>query len=633
MTNYEIGQSKVISTSGPGSLTILQEGMSVMMPGLDAWYRLDSSIEAGQDFVARKQEIPDDAKIIDQKLGQFLGVDFFVRPPMQGHDPKNPHTEYLDVLLFPTWMVCYYCRSLSKETQQGQFLPNCSVCLAKDNRRRKLTQVNFLVACPDGHIDEFPWIQWIHNSATSTCGNPKLKLETKGAGELASQKVTCTTCNKFRNLAGTNESYGDQTQDSDRDKTVLGMKLSDDALEFYCTGNRPWMDDQQECFKHPKMVLRAATNAYYPFATKSIFLPTTALAGSEIDKLVKEHEMKLKILRFQTNSTEDLANTLIYSNNLKYLGLSGFSKEELMDSIERMLPDNEQGIDKTAELEGDELALVSPEFETLRKPQESKDLVVREVSFGADVFPGISKINAVHRLTVTKAFSGFSRLIPKSPTPSEVKSQLRQNPHSPKNRWLPAVQGVGEGIFIEFDATLVSSWEERGEVKRRSNRIMNNFIKSPHFDQNTASPRKVLIHTLSHLLIQQLTNDSGYTATALSEKIYASKDMAGLLIYTASEDADGTMGGLVQLANSDYLAATFDRAFENASWCSNDPICMELGNNSGQGDYGTNLAACYLCSMLPETTCEHFNQFLDRGLVIPLENDTQGESSAFFANN
>jgi hypothetical protein len=79
MTNYEIGQSKIVSTSGPGSLTILQEGMSVMMPGLDSWYRIDSPVQAGQDFELRKQEIPDDVRLVDRKLSKYLGVDFFVR--------------------------------------------------------------------------------------------------------------------------------------------------------------------------------------------------------------------------------------------------------------------------------------------------------------------------------------------------------------------------------------------------------------------------------------------------------------------------------------------------------------------------------------------------------------------------
>jgi hypothetical protein len=117
----------------------------------------------------------------------------------------------------------------------------------------------------------------------------------------------------------------------------------------------------------------------------------------------------------------------------------------------------------------------------------------------------------------------------------------------------------------------------------------------------------------------------------LSEKIYASPEMAGLLIYTASEDADGTMGGLVQLANVEYLTSTLQRAFQQASWCSNDPICMDMGNTDGQGDFGTNLAACYLCSMLPETACEHFNQFLDRAMVVPLEAAGK-ESAAYFTD-
>lgn len=632
MTNYEIGQSKIVSTSGPGSLTILQEGMSVMMPGLDSWYRIDSPVQAGQDFELRKQEIPDDVRLVDRKLSKYLGVDFFVRPPTQGQDPTHPHTEYLDVLLFPSWMVCYKCRRLSKETPQGQFLPTCQSCLQTDKRQRKLTQVNFVVACQKGHISEFPWVEWVHRSASVICENPSLKLETKGAGELASQKITCSSCKKYRNLARVNEGFERDPKASQTEKTYLGMKLSEDGAQFYCPGTSPWLGKKEDCHQHPKMVLRAATNAYYSFAAKSIFLPTDIHSESEIDKRISDNEQELLVLEFKASGIEELVNVLRFAPNLKHLGLSDFDAQDLHEALERFFnkEDEHSGADESS-LEGDELALVSPEFEALSKPHEKKDLVIREVPLEDGRFQGISKINAVHRLTVTKAFAGFSRLIPKVPSPSEAKAQMRSNPHAPKNKWLPAVQGVGEGIFIEFDKNYLEGWEKSSSVQNRIDKIRNNFFKSPHYDSTNLLPRKVLIHTLSHLLIQQLTNDSGYTATALSEKIYASPEMAGLLIYTASEDADGTMGGLVQLANVEYLTSTLQRAFQQASWCSNDPICMDMGNTDGQGDFGTNLAACYLCSMLPETACEHFNQFLDRAMVVPLEAAGK-ESAAYFTD-
>jgi hypothetical protein len=101
----------------------------------------------------------------------------------------------------------------------------------------------------------------------------------------------------------------------------------------------------------------------------------------------------------------------------------------------------------------------------------------------------------------------------------------------------------------------------------------------------------------------------------LAERIYSGENMAGILIYTASPDADGTMGGLVELAKPDLLSKVFEAAIEKARWCSNDPVCMELGRD-GQGHHGTNLAACHSCCLLPETACQNFNQSLDRATLV-----------------
>jgi hypothetical protein len=91
--------------------------------------------------------------------------------------------------------------------------------------------------------------------------------------------------------------------------------------------------------------------------------------------------------------------------------------------------------------------------------------------------------------------------------------------------------------------------------------------------------------------------------------------MAGLLIYTAAGDAEGTMGGLVRMGKPGNLERVWDASLTNAEWCSTDPICMEAGE-AGQGPDSCNLAACHSCALLPETSCEEFNRFLDRGLII-----------------
>jgi hypothetical protein len=91
--------------------------------------------------------------------------------------------------------------------------------------------------------------------------------------------------------------------------------------------------------------------------------------------------------------------------------------------------------------------------------------------------------------------------------------------------------------------------------------------------------------------------------------------MAGVLIYTAAGDSEGTMGGLVRMATQERIVNVLDNAINAARWCSSDPVCMDA-SGGGQGPDSCNLAACHGCVLLPETACEEFNRFLDRGLVI-----------------
>jgi hypothetical protein len=106
----------------------------------------------------------------------------------------------------------------------------------------------------------------------------------------------------------------------------------------------------------------------------------------------------------------------------------------------------------------------------------------------------------------------------------------------------------------------------------------------------------------------------GSTTTDGNES--AEAPMAGVLIYTAAGDAEGTMGGLVRMGRPGYLEPAIPGAVETALWCSADPVCMEIGTQSGQSPDSCNLAACHNCCLVPETACEEFNRFLDRGVVV-----------------
>lgn len=137
-------------------------------------------------------------------------------------------------------------------------------------------------------------------------------------------------------------------------------------------------------------------------------------------------------------------------------------------------------------------------------------------------------------------------------------------------------------------------------------------------------PRQILLHTFSHALLQQLAAHCGYTTTSLKERIYASEDMYGVFIYTASGDSEGSLGGLTNLAQSEKLLPIIIRSLEKMSYCSSDPICSD-----GEFEYHTsaNGAACHACTFVSETSCEWGNLLLDRRTLI---NINPNEKDGYF---
>ncbi|MFD8197664.1 Zn-binding domain-containing protein [Streptomyces wuyuanensis] len=130
------------------------------------------------------------------------------------------------------------------------------------------------------------------------------------------------------------------------------------------------------------------------------------------------------------------------------------------------------------------------------------------------------------------------------------------------------------------------------------------------------SPRFILLHTLAHLLINQLTYECGYSSASLRERLYVSPGpdgIAGRLIYTAAGDSEGTLGGLVRMGEPGRLEGVLENALARAAWCSSDPVCI---GSKGQGPGSCNLAACHGCALLPETAWEECYRFLVRALVV-----------------
>ena len=221
---------------------------------------------------------------------------------------------------------------------------------------------------------------------------------------------------------------------------------------------------------------------------------------------------------------------------------------------------------------------------------------------------------------------GFTRVAAPDPEAETQVNVVRLNKEY-KEPWLPAVEVNGEGIFIEFNRDAVEKWLKIPSVAKFSKQFERSYeayCQSREWTQTVKrNGQYVLLHTLSHLLIKEMSLQSGYSSSAIKERIYSSDEMCGILLYTGSSDKEGSLGGLVELGNYDKLRLMLKGALENALVCTNDPECM-LNTPTPEKIQG---ASCHSCCMVSETACEIGNRLLDRGFIVPL---LGREDQAFF---
>jgi hypothetical protein len=229
------------------------------------------------------------------------------------------------------------------------------------------------------------------------------------------------------------------------------------------------------------------------------------------------------------------------------------------------------------------------------------------------------KVSLLNKLRETRAFTGYNRLVSRGLTPLEQRQLFTSNRDQD---WLPGIIVRGEGIFIEFSEVALEKWYQSNidflrERERQLTRARARYMKVAVDAINRISAKKVMIHTFSHILINELIYDCGYGSASLRERMYFSErtapTMNAVLIYTAAGDTEGSMGGLVRQGLNDRLPQLIESAILRASWCSSDPVCLE---SSGQGPAGMNMAACHSCALLPETSCESMNLLLDRTMLV-----------------
>lgn len=611
-TNKPMRRSALIGPWGVGAIVPFPNDESLMIAGLDMW----------------RYNNPTPFIIKDERLQRRLGVQELRWPPDFRENNADPQNCFLRIpaVRFPTWHYCPWCGSMEKTTYYQQQpecdcyqWPNGRKCNPSHRYKRKLIPERFIVICPNGHIDDFPVAEWLHADSGHTYnpiengGYCKIRRSTGGASASLGGIFYECTCGAKKSIAAA------------KYPGALGR------IGYRCSGAKPWLgiaeDEENPCSCKPEdmqLVLRGATNVWFADTRSSIYIPvdddqSTKKILAILDKFFETVSASRTNGEWNRLAISMLADG--YHVNPDELYAAFLRRDAGLD----LLPDVNEGMSEDAY----RLA----EYNVLTKSSGNDAQRFHSKNYPISCYnPVISKyfksISLIHKLQETRAFVGFSRVEPKEMPISERKKMLRLGDEN----WLPAIQVQGEGIFFEFNKEVLEEWAKRPAVLNRVKRLQDAYKKAK-FDSISAvelRPEFLLIHTFAHLLINQLSFECGYGSSSIRERIYCEKTtnehgMYGVLIYTASGDSEGSLGGLVRQGERNRIEDTICDAVKNAVWCSADPVCIQ---SFGQGPESCDLAACHNCALLPETCCECGNRLLDRGVVV---GDLTDKSIGFFA--
>ena len=622
-----IRRSQLVGPSGVGSIIVSTDGTSLIAAGLDHWFERGDSGRTALDT--------NEYRIEEWRLQRELHVDHFRLPPdyrMSRPGQNVPNTSLtIPFLRFPRWHVCRWCHRMEFVSSAERGVVRCRHCSDRGFRSRgpRMTQVPFVAMCDYGHIQDFPWNEWVHYSLSPSCRGA-LELQATGAASLNAIRVRCAVCGGARTLANiTNAEPGDDAESGER--TYLSRNLTREQDEDYtCMGSSPWHDCRSEdgCGRQLRGALLSASNVYFGLTRSAIYLPrSSSEVPEELMSLLEEPRQATILSMMRQSGMLPTAQLLRVQYQRELQPYTDAQIDKAITIIESPISNASGDDDGSVTDDSPETRFRREEFRILRQPRNEDALLVRESRidrYQPDMAQAFSRIMLVDKLRETRAQYGFNRVFAESSYDIEDrKGLLRKEPPEWQNNWLPAYLVFGEGIFLEFDETALQRWENRPEVIERIDRLVQRYERvqsERRLNDRNIGPRFVLIHTFAHLLINRLAFECGYSSASLRERLYVSSNpqapMAGLLIYTAAGDAEGTLGGLVRMGKPGNLEPVIRRALDVARWCSSDPICMELGERGGQGPDSCNLAACHSCALLPETACEEFNRFLDRAVVI-----------------
>lgn len=585
----QIRRSQLITSFGPGSMMDLPNH-SVLISGLDSW-------STGGDEIIEPRLVDKLKELFDPPL-QVLKL---YNPPPDNDDPTAPQTG-ITAWQFPEWFITQdvdsdpghgavrarmlvHRRMLTK----GKFIDD-------SKKKRTVVPVRFVRACRNGHIGDLDWYEFVHGGATDC--RRQIWIEERGtSGDLAEVWVRCECGKGERSMAQAAES-----------PQSLGR----------CDGKRPWLGpySAEKCGEPNRLLIRTASNAYFPQLMSVISLPdrneTLREAVETVWDFIGEVE-DVEMLKYERKKAK------------VHAVLDGYRDEEVFAEIKvrRGQSAESQKSIKQAEME----TLIASKDE-LGDDKPDGTFFARNLPRAAWDRPwmsGVERIVLVHRLREVMAQVGFTRFEAVSPDiDGELEIGVRRASLAREITWLPAIENRGEGIFIQFRKEAVEEWVARNDVIDRGMRLLAGYDawKGEHsgakkkFVEAGGLLPYVLFHSFSHLLLTAVSLECGYPASSIRERIYTIPDIGyGVLLYTGTSDAEGTLGGLIQVGRR--IHEHIRNALEMGELCSNDPVCAQHEPANQHERRFLHGAACHGCLLISETSCEQHNEFLDRALVVP----------------
>lgn len=563
----DLRQGQLISTYGIGSIVDFVDN-TVIIAGTDDWIDKEN------------------LRLFNEGLQSLTGANYFLMPKPSDNTVWAKSRD-IPAYIFPDVLYCPKCKHLYK-SKDAKIYKGAFKCL---NCNKNLVASRFVLACENGHMQDFPYYWWVHRGQECEAGEKKHNLvmyNVNDRADIDSLVVQCEDCKAIRGI-----------RDALADSHMSG---------FRCRGYHPHLAKPRYfcndgCNANMKTRLRLSNGLYFPVIQSALTIPPWSKKATQI--IMRRY----KEISHAVDPVEFIKDCILPDN--KRLTL-----EALVSAYNRVVAYKAEHKQETMK------NIMFDEYFALSQGtvQNEDDYEAREVSVPLKYSHIIDEIVAVDKLTVISALCGFTRLKPWSGT--SLNDQRIVPLSMEKKKWLPGMRMTGEGLFIRFNIEKLQEWESA--IESRYNKMRTAYEKSFICEQRFSS-RFVFLHTFSHMLIRQLSAECGYSATSLKERIYSTyvdddlNDMAGVLIYLASSDSDGSLGGLINVTDDSVLFENIlDEMLREALWCSGDPICI---NSEEQGIDSLNYSACHDCALLPEVSCECRNVFLDRVSVVGKPDD------------